>query len=857
MAAHRRVGATTPAYPCRSIRRALAAAGRLSSASLVLCGTLACSPDDGLPPAHRLPAVAVPVRDFAPIPYPADLDGDGRDEILQAFVPSGARPGQRASILIQTHEGTRIDQLNFVGFLHPPHLVDLEGDDVPEILVPVTRGDTLSVTVADAAGRKLFAFPIATGKARRDPDGELPWDPQIKALLVHDVSGDGHPELVSVVNTGFAREPRGVFIHSLPDGRPLDTLLMGAGITRVASTVLPGASAPTLLLAAAGVNNGARAGGFDDRTSYVIAVDLVPELRLRWWRDLGGVGSWPWIQVADMERDGQDELVIVASDEHGSRVELASPATGRTRRARDYSQLSHPVVVDLDEDQELEIVAAEARAVVVLDPRLDLEQRVPQPSGVWALDLWPDVDGDGRGDLLYTDLSARRKVLLGPDLRAVAHFPLARGPLQVLRRGSDRPPLLVGRIDGAHRAVEISANRWYLAYRYGPVVAAAGAPLALVLILGAWMRTYRRGRLRDALMSAQLEADDATVLAFDAAGRLLWCAGFPGDPGSRGSPGLEGPTSLEDVEAASPELGEFCRGLLRSAVVSPVDARLRIGSPGGWPRRRVTARPVRLGVRGGLHWIVRAGCDPAVSDPAVAHSWSLVARRVAHDFKNPLAGILLTLDRMRAEVRDHDTEAADALESYANRIEERIGQLRRMSSNFLKLVDLDESEREVVDLSAVTRRAMIAVSQTVPDDIDIRIRSDGHEIPVRLDREQYGSVLENVVANAVNAMPDGGGLVVRTDQVRAPGPDGEGPEDWGILEVRDTGVGMAADVRARVFEAGFTTEPDGTGLGLAIVRKIVEDHGGQVTVESEEGVGSVVTVHLPCASPDPSAAPVG
>jgi signal transduction histidine kinase len=93
----------------------------------------------------------------------------------------------------------------------------------------------------------------------------------------------------------------------------------------------------------------------------------------------------------------------------------------------------------------------------------------------------------------------------------------------------------------------------------------------------------------------------------------------------------------------------------------------------------------------------------------------------------------------------------------------------------------------------------------------------------------------NVVANAVQAMPDGGRLTVRT---RAEG-------DEAVLEIEDTGTGIPDEVRARIFEPFFTTKASGTGLGLAVVRRIVEGHGGTLEVRSRPGEGTVFGLRLP------------
>jgi signal transduction histidine kinase len=107
----------------------------------------------------------------------------------------------------------------------------------------------------------------------------------------------------------------------------------------------------------------------------------------------------------------------------------------------------------------------------------------------------------------------------------------------------------------------------------------------------------------------------------------------------------------------------------------------------------------------------------------------------------------------------------------------------------------------------------------------------------RIDRDKLRRAISNIIINSIQAMPDGGELRITTARdVSQKAP---------IIEVSDTGVGVPQENIDRLFEPYFTTKPDGTGLGLAITYRIIEAHGGEVRVESEEGQGATFTVVLP------------
>jgi signal transduction histidine kinase len=124
--------------------------------------------------------------------------------------------------------------------------------------------------------------------------------------------------------------------------------------------------------------------------------------------------------------------------------------------------------------------------------------------------------------------------------------------------------------------------------------------------------------------------------------------------------------------------------------------------------------------------------------------------------------------------------------------------------------------------------------------IDIAIDGIDALPPLRADPQQLKQVLLNLLMNAVHAMPDGGKITI-----------GAGAKDGHArIDVADSGRGIAPDVLDRVFEPFFTTRREGTGLGLSIVRKIVEQHGGTITVRSELGHGSCFSMSWPLAHPD-------
>ena len=258
-----------------------------------------------------------------------------------------------------------------------------------------------------------------------------------------------------------------------------------------------------------------------------------------------------------------------------------------------------------------------------------------------------------------------------------------------------------------------------------------------------------------------------------------------------------------------------------------------------------------VGSRRDPHWLVRIE-DPDNGGEGAAglgRAWPLLAQRVAHSLKNPLTSMLLTLRRLEMEYRERAPAVAPRLDRYASRIEERIEELRRATRDFLKFVDLEAPELRPGDVNQLVREYSEQRARTLPPDIRLDVRLHPRLPPVPMDCEQIETALDNLVANAVNALPENGLITIATDEAkRLQWEASEPPRDYATIEVADTGAGIPDSIKPRLFEPGWSGRERGSGLGLAIVKKILADHGGIVTVESELGTGTAFTLYLPSGS---------
>jgi signal transduction histidine kinase len=215
---------------------------------------------------------------------------------------------------------------------------------------------------------------------------------------------------------------------------------------------------------------------------------------------------------------------------------------------------------------------------------------------------------------------------------------------------------------------------------------------------------------------------------------------------------------------------------------------------------------------------------------------SQLAGGLAHEIRNPLSTVKLNLDLLAEDFHNPDTPRDRRVRERVERLRHEVDRLWDIVENFLQFARAGDLKFAPTDLNALVEELKdFYEPQAATQTIVIRTHFAADLPPIKLDANLFKQAIFNLVLNAQHAMPAGGELIVTTRR--------EGSEL--VLDVIDTGSGMPEDVRARIFDAFFSTRPGGSGLGLPTTRKIVEAHGGSIHVQSEPGKGSQFTVRLP------------
>nr|WP_255731895.1 PAS domain-containing sensor histidine kinase [Ruegeria sp. Ofav3-42] len=271
---------------------------------------------------------------------------------------------------------------------------------------------------------------------------------------------------------------------------------------------------------------------------------------------------------------------------------------------------------------------------------------------------------------------------------------------------------------------------------------------------------------------------------------------------------------------------------------------------------------IRRGEDGGLEGYVVAFDD--VTDLVSAQrmaAWGDVARRIAHEIKNPLTPIQLSAERIKRKFsRKLDEEDCDSLESMTDVIVRQTNDLRRIVDEFSKFARMPEPDRREENIVELVREAIL-LQQAGQPDVQIDATLPDQPILADVDATMLNQALTNLIKNA--------GEAIETLKKKGP-PENLKPqikvaltndEAGTVITIADNGIGLPED-RARLFEPYVTTRDEGTGLGLPIVKKIIEEHGGALTLEDapvfdgQDHFGAMAVIRLPGGNTSQTAAPL-
>ncbi len=219
-------------------------------------------------------------------------------------------------------------------------------------------------------------------------------------------------------------------------------------------------------------------------------------------------------------------------------------------------------------------------------------------------------------------------------------------------------------------------------------------------------------------------------------------------------------------------------------------------------------------------------------------AWREMAKQVAHEIKNPLTPMRLSVQSFQRKFNPADPDASKKIEEFSHTLIQQIDMMSSIAAAFSNFAEMPAQQNETLNVVKTVKLALDIFNENY-----IHFISEEEEIIAKLDRTQLIRVVTNLVKNAIQAVPDVPSPRILVSVVS------EG--DYVKISVADNGIGIPDDVKEKVFEPKFTTKSSGMGLGLGMVKTIVETYKGTISLTSQPGKGTVFTVLLPKANKTP------
>jgi two-component system, NtrC family, nitrogen regulation sensor histidine kinase NtrY len=216
-------------------------------------------------------------------------------------------------------------------------------------------------------------------------------------------------------------------------------------------------------------------------------------------------------------------------------------------------------------------------------------------------------------------------------------------------------------------------------------------------------------------------------------------------------------------------------------------------------------------------------------------AWRELARRLAHELKNPLFPLQITVENMQRARERYPEQFDEVFREGTTTLLAELAQLKQIVGRFSDFARMPTPEMQPLQLNLLAAEAIkLFEPQLAQAGISAAVKLDPYLRRVPADSDQLTRVLRNLVLNAIDAMPGGGVLTLRTANI-----------EGGVrLEIADTGQGLTPEECERLFTPYYTTKTHGTGLGLAIVQSVISDHHGRISVQSEKGKGATFRIEL-------------
>ncbi|MCB5257442.1 MAG: ATP-binding protein [Candidatus Cloacimonadaceae bacterium] len=761
-----------------------------------------------------------------------DLKGDGRELQISAIFENNLG---RVEVINQ--QGKVISQINSSNFR--PYalktLTDPESKDT-WLFYSLNNGNILWLQAA----KYTWQVPLLRETKDFAPffrDDELmsetsySWNAFFVPRLIEDIDGDGRLELVCTAYDGYSSNPRGLIVYDWESGRQKWFYYSPTIFTGLFFEDFDLDGKKEFLVSNSAFNNNTISiDGLDDFSGHLVILSPQGEM-LHSHKVFDGLGSLI-VNIADVDQDGKQDIYAVASTRGNNTNEdyilRISYEGGRLIRKQELAVPKSLKMADNDEflqrmdsSSEYSLVLCDlVRGIVYYDEDLN-EQQVCSCLNVKRIYEITDIDANGKKEIIALN-NANELQVFTHDLKELARVRLPFHDqnlvgIKVINKAEGMDAAIAVMMDTSlsfYEMQHISGFLWF----YRLVKAFALWLLLILLAILIYKQIYISKRKQDAITSYNLL--DEGVLLVSKKGRILFANKVAITMANLHDPG----NALKHLGEVLPELDETILRMRRSMSVSEHLEIIADGKPMKVSVQRSHSFPGRYFI-----FMYRKLAD-AESDTL---EWAEIARRLSHHVRRHITNVILALDPLE---KDCTEEAAE----YLGIIKSEIEKVRVFTHAFQRFTEMHNYDLKVQDLIPSMEHALSNIK--IPGNINVIRNYDLKSIHARIEPIRFEEALVNIINNATEAMPEGGTLHISIREF--PRHQSPGGKLSVLLEFEDTGKGIPKKYMEDIWKPFFTTNQSGTGIGIPETRKIIDSMGGMMDIQSEEGLGTTVSIWL-------------
>jgi signal transduction histidine kinase len=795
-------------------------------------------------------------------PYPCkeaqvfDLNRDGIDEIIVY----GTEDGFEHKIIVLTNARNVICQVTqYIKDFRRFKLLDpqnIDQDFEYELVYAFSNSNSSVIMAADLKNILNFAefkkkkFPLEKIEGP-DSDKNGIFDGSLFLGDVGDIDDDGRKEAIYYVTVGWDNYPRKVYVTNLSTGERKWVRTLGFIPIGVKTVDLNSDGKLEILIDAFSPCNGRYEEETDDMNVYAVVLDS--DGNFYWKKKLYPMRGHFFFAPGDYNGDGKVELMGIITCRESiappftETIFLFDPLTGDTLKSwhapeGKTNSLHIFRVYDIDNDGKDELVVAGVDGFLrVFNDSLRIEREHNFRNCIHFLSI-DDLNNDQRKEIILgigKDSITESVLILNSEFKILSEFKNPSiGGIYTISAGIGNPKrigIITGLEDnkvGLFRQFEMNKSSFHITFPFEILIILV-AFLILTFLSLIYFRLNQKKSQKLELMTLSEQNTNRGVLIIDKIGNILYSnkkansiLGIP--------TGSEGKINFLDFLSGRPSLQKLKFDLAEFLRSQNDRKETEVDEENG--RGKIIFELNKLQGK-----IVVKETEEDKSFPDIYKAWVYAVQDLIHKLKHSLNNINLSLAKIKEKSKIGEEKHFDVLEKEREKLKNLVFSLSKLTS-LIKQVDL-----KPVDVNSIVKETLLKFRTRIGNDISIKMKLEEGLPPLYMDREKIGEVLDNLLENAKNAIKNSGSIEISTYLEERIEKDKEySPiKKFVCIEVSDTGCGIPQNILERIFEPSFTTSKEGLGLGLTIVKYLVEAHGGNIKVLSEEGVGTTFLLSFP------------